>query len=90
MPIPTKDELKKVLEATKKVRQKLPEISFFGDNNWEVLDEQIEILANEIEDKNFISSLDQDISDAQYDCVYWVEEGDENSDFGTAMLEDAE
>lgn len=40
----TKEEITKQIEGLKLMKEKLPEFSFFGDNNWEQIDAQLDIL----------------------------------------------
>ena len=40
----TEDEVKQAIEQLKADRKKVPEYSYFGDPNWQMIDAQIEIL----------------------------------------------
>lgn len=40
----TQEEIERQIEGLKKQKESLPEYNFFGDNNWEMIDAQIEIL----------------------------------------------
>ncbi len=40
----TNKEIKKKIKELQKERRKLPQYSFFGDDNWGTLDKQIEVL----------------------------------------------
>jgi hypothetical protein len=48
----TQDEINRQIAALKKMRDRLPEYTAFGDNNWEKIDAQLDILEGR-HDKNF-------------------------------------
>ncbi len=73
---PYKEILSKI-EELKKDRQTLPEYNFFGDNNWEGLDKQIEVLEklikeewDELDIRAEIGSLEDDKIDEELDDEY--------------------
>lgn len=58
----TAKEIKKQIEGLKKMKKTLPEFSFFGDNNWDGIDAQLDVLegmkeAEDFEDDDEIYSL---------------------------------
>jgi hypothetical protein len=57
----TQEEINRQIEGLLKMKETLPEYSFFNDNNWKQIDTQVEVLkgdldADEVEDDDFYSS----------------------------------
>jgi len=78
---PTKERIEKLVKALQQERDRLPEYSAFGDNNWEVLDNQIQLAQDEIND------IAWNFDDAEFDDILcelanWLLFGDDKSDFG--------
>ena len=67
----TTEEIKKQTDGLKKIRETLPEMSFFGDNNWEKLDAQIAIINSERFYEDFIDEGDA-IESSAYDADAWL------------------
>lgn len=73
----TQEEINRQIEGLKKMKENLPETNFFGDNNWEVIDAQIDILqGGDYED---YQEADYAIEAAAYDATGWLE-GDIDED----------
>jgi hypothetical protein len=60
----TQEEINLQIEGLIKMKDKLPEFSFFGDNNWEKIDNQIKVLNGEATSDDFY--IDEDSIDNSY------------------------
>jgi hypothetical protein len=60
----TQAEIDRQIDGLLKMKDTLPEFSFFGDNNWQLIDIQIEVLkgdldADEVTDENlYMGAMD--------------------------------
>jgi len=74
----TKEELDNGIIFLKAERERLPEFSFFGDNNWKETDRCIELLNKSYTESAFYV-LD---ADGQfYDCIQWLNGEMETDEF---------
>lgn len=83
----TEDEIKRQIAGLEKMKETLPEKSFFGDNNWEKIDAQIAVLKSEKEpDDYYQDEHSEDYQDGDNDLYFeadrayqWLH-GDEDED----------
>ncbi len=81
------EEIDAQIEGLKKMKGKLPEVSFFGGNNWEVIDTQILVLKGEVDiDEYYNDEHSEDFTDGDNELYFEAEravrwlEGDERED----------
>ncbi len=79
----TKKELDNVIKSINSQRERLPEYSFFGDNNWEKLEEEIRYVEHYIKN-GYLPDFDEDID--AYDCYEWLN-GEDNEYYIDCMEE---
>lgn len=87
---PNKEQLQAVLDANKKIREKLPEFSMFGDANWEKIDRQNELIQRAIDSEELIFCDHVNDDDTDYEVKEWIESGDDITDYGDTALEEVE
>lgn len=69
----TQQEIDHVIFMLDKQKQKLPNFSAFGDNNWDAIDEQIEALKNQDdEDDIYEKGLSDHAENAAMAAVQWL------------------
>lgn len=78
----TIEKLQEVLLAIKDERNRLPEFSAFGDNNWKELDIGIKMIERAIEGTYNSFNFEYEINeyDMAYQVDYWIKNGDDKSD----------
>lgn len=73
----TDQEIKKEIAKLEKLKEVLPEYNFFGDNNWIIIDAQIDILNEEILDEDEIYDREDEFGDTGVSSVLeafqWME-----------------
>ena len=77
----TAEEIKKQIDGLKKMRETLPEYSFFNDNNWEKIDAQIAIVSGK-EMYSYYEDADDAVESSAYDADAWL-----NAD-GESLIEE--
>lgn len=77
----TAEEKQKAIEDLKRLKNKLPEFSKFGDENWKIIDLQIDIVEERITDDDELYDLEdeeefEDVS-ILIDTLEWVNGNDD-------------
>ena len=67
----TKEEIQHQIDGLKSKRKRLPEYSYFGSNNWAVIDTQLSILDGSKKYKDFENAEDE-IETAAYEANEWL------------------
>lgn len=76
-----KDKVRKLRDAFKEEKSRLPQFSPFGDDNWKNLDEAIYVLDRVLgEEYVDLDELRDSDSEFGYDLAEWLEGGDDCSD----------
>ena len=67
----TEEEKQRQIEGLKRERETLPEISFFGDNNWEPIDAMVSMLMGltSYQDYEDVSNVESEA----YRCQSWLD-----------------
>lgn len=74
----TKEQIKEAIDLNRKLRMKLPQRSFFGDDNWQSIDTQIQMLEAASKGIQVDRSYGEDEVDAIRDCYDWIMDPDSN------------
>ena len=65
----TKEQIQEAIDLNKKLREKLPQFSAFGDHNWDNIDADIRLLGQAL--KGELPSMD-DFPEEAEECHYWL------------------
>lgn len=68
----TKEQINKMIANLERLRKKLPQHNFFGDDNWEPIDAQLSILRGE-KDYDDYEDEEYDIESAASNIKEWME-----------------
>lgn len=68
----TPEEVLRQIEGLKKLKESLPQFSFFGDNNWEPIDAQLNILESRNTYEDYDAVEDGEIESAAYQAEQWL------------------
>lgn len=72
----TQEEIDRQIEGLDKMKESLPELNFFGENNWEPIDAQLDILGGEDYEK--YEDEEYHIESAALKAQDWLEGEDED------------
>ena len=79
------EEIQRQIDGLEAMKSWLPEYSAFGENNWEVIDDQVSILKGESDSDTLIDDYEADEKDScpLWDVTYWMEEVENDDLFET-------
>jgi hypothetical protein len=73
----TEEEIKRQIDGLKKMKETLPEHSIFGNNNWEAIDAQLDILEGKKEKEDFyINETSDEYEDGCNDIYFEAEKAE--------------
>lgn len=72
----TQDEIKEAINRVKANKEKYPEYSMFGDNNWEAADAALDVLDDLTtdEDEIYDKELDSNVESEAIVAIQWLNE----------------
>jgi hypothetical protein len=74
----TKEEIQRQIDGLKKDKEKLPEYSMFGDNNWERIGNQISVLEGKLDpDSLYVDEGNEDYEDGDNDLYFSAQEAND-------------
>lgn len=77
MPKRTQDEILRQIEALRRCRQRIPEVSFFGGNNHEKIDAQISVLEEKSSaDDYYVDERSEEYEDGDNDTYFEAEKAE--------------
>lgn len=59
----SQEEIDNLISLFRRLRNKMPEYNYFGDNNWKVIDTQIDILNGEINDEDEVYDIEESLGE---------------------------
>ena len=79
----TPEETQKQIDGLESMKKWLPEFSFFGDNNWKTIDDQISILKGDNDADSLAEEYDEEEKDSSplFDVEYWMDGSSDNDLF---------
>jgi hypothetical protein len=75
-------EIDSMVQKLSDLKKTLPQYSFFGDNNWEAIDEQMHVIKNDIDqDEIYEGNHDDNVENAAISAYQWLNGEIEEDEF---------